>query len=253
MSETTTPEDGLAHRLRPDAPLRTIEPGLYSVLAERDAGAPYDRYAAAYDRAVSNATYLRIAWGLAPSDNADFIAQAFASDTEGVILDVAAGSSIDAAASYADTQRPTIVIDRSIAMLRRGRERLEARTGTHPEHVFFLQADANDLPLRDGSVTTLLCHGAYHVFPETDRLTAEWRRVLRPGGSAFVSSLVRGRWFGDRYLALLRRSGEIAPPRTRDEFTQRLAAELARPLDVEGVGNFAYARTRRPAEEGIHA
>ena len=230
--------------LAPGARLREVESGILSVLDDGDVGAPYDRVAATYDRAVANATYLRLAWGVTRDDNTRFIDAAFASANEGLLVDVAAGTCVDAAAVYARRARPTVVLDRSIAMLRRGRERLIEVAGEAPSHVTFLQADANALPFAAGSIATILCQGAYHVFPETTALTDEWRRVLAGEGHVFVSSLVRGRWFGDRYLGLLHRSGEIAAPRSAEEFRRRVERELARDLELEAVGNFAYARTR---------
>ncbi len=222
---------------------REVEPGLWSVLDEGDVGAPYDNRAAAYDRAVSNPSYLRIAWGLTRHDNQRFIDDAFRSRRDGWIADIAAGTCVDSAATYADTRRPTVVLDRSLDMLRRGRERLVEHAESVPSNVVFLQADAYALPFRCDAISTVLCHGAYHVFHETEQLTREWQSALAPDGQVFVSSLVRGRWIGDRYLGLLRRTGEIAPPRTAEEFRQRAESELGRPLDLEAVGNFAYART----------
>ena len=237
--------------IAPHATPREIEPGLFSVLEEGDVGAPYDRVAAFYDRAVSSPTYLRIAWGLAREDNARFIRDAIDSGDskddskeEGWIVDVAAGTCVDAAALHARAERPTIVLDRSVAMLRRARDRVVEFCGSVPPAIFFLQADATALPFRDGSISTILCQGAYHVFPDTGAITREWTRVASPGAGLFVSSLVLGRWLGDRYLSLLRRSGEIAPPRTAEAFQTRIEEELARPFELEAVGNFAYARGR---------
>ena len=226
------------------AALREVGNGLFSVLDEGDLGAPYDRVAATYDRAVSSPRYLRLAWGVTREDNPRFIDDAVASAPTGWIVDVAAGTCVDAAARHAQGARPTIVLDRSLAMLRRARERVLAFRDEIPSGLVFLQADANALPFVDGGVSTVLCQGAYHVFPETTSLTREWARVLAPGGDVFVSSLVLGRWFGDRYLGLLRRSGEIAPPRTAAEFRERIERELGRDFELEAVGNFAYARSR---------
>jgi SAM-dependent methyltransferase len=106
-----------------------------------------------------------------------------------------------------------------------------------------VQADASALPIRSQSVATLLCHGAYHVFPETAQIVSEWRRVLEPRGSLFVSSLVRGRWIGDRYLGALHRAGEVAEPRSPGQFAAALKAECGRPIRCEAIGSFAYART----------
>ena len=224
--------------------LREIEPQLFSALPPGDEGAHYDVFAAFYDRMVASPLYLRLAWGCTPSANAAFIRRAFESCGEGWVVDVAAGSCVDAVATYATTQRPTLVVDLSLAMLRRGMDRLRVLVRPLPENIIFLQADASSLPIRSNAVRTVLCHGAYHVFPAARDFVAEWRRVLHGEGAVFVSSLVRGRWFGDRYLNLLQRTGEVSAPFDAPRFAARLEETLDSPIHVETVGNFAYAYTR---------
>lgn len=230
--------------LKSDVNVREIGPALYSVLDAEIEGARYDSVAALYDRVISSDSYLWIAWGGNRDIQLDFIRQAFESTDEGWVLDLAAGSSVDSAAAYASTGRPILVVDRSLEMLHKGRERLQALTGTLPENVFFLQADAMSLPLVDRCVSTLLCHGSFHVLPSLDVVMSEWRRVLEHGGNIFVSSLVLGRWLGDRYLALLHRLGEVNPPLSATRFRQTLADGIAADFDLHTVGNFAYASAR---------
>lgn len=232
----------LARVLHPGHSLRRLGPGLYSALSEDEAGAPYDRHAALYDRAVSTNVYLRLAWGMTRDANARFIADAFAARPGGVLLDVAAGTGVDAAAAWATSARPVIVLDRSVAMLLRAQQRLAAEPTAPASPIAFLQADAFDLPLGDATIDTVLCHGAHHLFEDTTALARAWRRVLAPGGDVHVSSLVTGRWLGDRYLGLLHRSGEIAAPRDASDFGARLEAVFGVAPSMWRAGNFAYAR-----------
>lgn len=226
--------------LAPGASLREVEPGLLSVLEPEDEGAPYDARAAVYDRAVASRLYSELAWGLDPARHEAFIERALGSKTDGWALDVAAGSCVASAAAYASCSRPLIVLDRSLGMLRRGRDRLAGLLGSAPPNIIFLQADAAALPLCEGSVGTVVCHGAFHVFSEPHAVSGEWARVLAPGGSLFVSSLIRGRWLGDRYLGLLHRAGEITEPRSASEFAAAVRSRFAGASDLETVGNFAY-------------
>ena len=220
--------------------IRELEAGLVSVLDADDEGAPYDSRAAAYDRLVTSNGYSRVAWGVEPSAHTDFVASGLASEDEGWIVDVAAGSCASSAAAYPRTSRPLVVLDRSLGMLRRGMERLRRIHGSVPSNVLFMQADANALPFRDGSLATVICHGAFHVFSSPSAVCAEWGRVLRPGGGLYVSSLVRGRWLGDRYLGLLHRAGEVSRPRSPAEFRGALESELGVSGNLEVIGNFAY-------------
>ena len=223
-----------------DPPWRPLEEGLFSALEPDDEGALYDSRAAAYDRLVSSSWYCRVAWGFDARRSTDFVSRALGAG-EGWALDVAAGSCAPSAVAYLETSRPVIVLDRSLGMLRRGIARLRELAGHLPPHVAFVQADAAALPLRSSSMATVLCHGSYHVFPNTGPIASEWMRVIEPAGRLHVSSLVRGRWLGDRYLALLRRAGEIAEPRTADAFTRSLESETGRAARTEVFGNFAFA------------
>ena len=125
-------------------------------------------------------------------------------------------------------------------MLRRGMARLRELHGTVPPHIVFMQADANALPFRAGSMGTVVCHGAFHVFSDPSAVCAEWVRILKPGGQLYVSSLVRGRWLGDRYLGLLHRAGEVTRPRSAAEFAGLVESEMGASADLESIGNFAY-------------
>ena len=206
---------------------------------------PRDTRAAAYDRLVSMRWYSQIAWGVPPATHTDFIVRALTFETDGWALDVAAGSCLASASVYPKTSRPLIILDRSLEMLRRGMGRLRQLSGAIPPHVVFLQADANALPFRSESMATVLCHGAFHVFPSPSAVCAEWSRVLGSGGFLYVSSLVRGRWLGDRYLGLLHSAGEVTQPRTPGEFAGFVEAKLEGSAQLEALGNFAYVSIRK--------
>jgi ubiquinone/menaquinone biosynthesis C-methylase UbiE len=228
--------------LKPDIPIRQIEHSLFSVFEPDDEGARYDSIAVIYDRFISSPLYLRLAWGGSRSKQIAFIREAFNSQKEGCLLDLAAGSCIDSVYAYAETDRPIIVVDRSLHMLRRGMERMVSEAGAIPENVWFLQADALSLPIIDQKISTVLCHGAFHLFPSTDVIMGEWRRVLCDTGTTFVSSLVLARWVGDRYLNLLYRSGEVSKPMTSSDLQRTLSTGMTTECEVTTAGNFAYAR-----------
>ncbi len=225
------------------AQIRQLEPGLYSALPGTDAvSAPYDSRAALYDRMVSSDLYLRLAWGARRGTILSFMQAAFGA-ADGVIVDLTAGSAVDAAQLYCRTRRPVLVVDLSLTMLRKGMSRVQAVLGGLPSNLLFLQADALNLPLQNRCISTLLCHGGFHLLPDLGRVMSEWQRVLNADGSLYITSLVTGRSFGDAYLRLLHRAGEISPPRSPGEFETLLTNGLGQPLDVTVEGNFAYART----------
>lgn len=235
----------LTDLLAPGVEPRPVRDGIVSVLPPEEEGAPYDAHARVYDFLIQRRLYNRFMWGVDPSAYGAFVARALASRPTGAVADVAAGSCIESAARYAACGRPVVVLDRSVAMLERGVERVKAACGALPDPVHFLQADAYRLPFRDGAFSTVLCHGAWHVFDEPERAAAEWRRVLAAGGSCFVSSLVTGRERGDRYLAWLQQRGGVAGLHAPEAFAAAVARQLPGEQHLEVQGSMAFLTVDR--------
>ena len=60
-----------------------------------------------------------------------------------------------------------------------------------PDNIRFLVADAMDLALPDESFDIVICSQVYEHVPDADRLMAEIRRVLRPGGVCYFAATNR--------------------------------------------------------------
>ena len=127
-------------------------------------------------------------------------------------------------------------------MLKKGRTRLIQHVGRIPDNLVFLQADAFQLPFKQSAISTLLCHGAFHLLPDLPRFITECRRVLASEGDLHISSLVAERAFGNAYLKFLHRSGEVSPPMRADECRAILEAGMDRKVSIRTEGNFAYLR-----------
>jgi len=56
--------------------------------------------------------------------------------------------------------------------------------------------DAADLPFGDGAFDVVCCIDAFEHFPEPSRATAEFYRVLKPGGTVFLSAPQYGNMAG---------------------------------------------------------
>lgn len=56
----------------------------------------------------------------------------------------------------------------------------------------WVEADAAALPFPDASVDLISCVTALHIIPDTAAVTAEWRRMLRPGGRVVTATFLRG-------------------------------------------------------------
>ncbi len=225
-----------------DRPLRQLDDRLFSVLPEGTAGHAYDNRARAYDRMIGSRLYNRLAWGSSPADYRRFARRAVQSAPGGWFLDAGCGTLLLTADAYrAAPARPTVVLDRSLGMLRRARQRMRGGEKRLPSHVVFLQADLLDLPFRPGGFRTVMSMGMLHLFADVGPLAARLESLLLPDGGLYLTSLVENGRLGDRYLRLLHRHGEVAAPRTAAALEAGLRGALRRPLSYSVTGNMAYA------------
>ena len=89
-------------------------------------------------------------------------------------------------------------------------ERSAAELGLEVETVC---AEAETLPFADASFDLVFGHAVLHHIPDLERAFAEFRRVLRPGGTvAFCGEPSR---YGDRIAALPKRAGHLVAPALR--------------------------------------
>jgi SAM-dependent methyltransferase len=230
--------------LKHDVPLRELERGIYSILPPDEQPQAYDGKGAIYDLVIARPIYNRLVWGADVRDYAAFARQALDASSEGWLADVGCGSLAFTHDVYtAGITRPVVLLDRSLDMLRRARQRLCRATGSVPENIVLVLGDAFALPFQDGAIATVACPGLLHLFEQPENLVRELVRVLAPGGGLYLTSLVLRpeRRLSARWLAMLHRQGEVARPRTLDELLARLASAGV-PGGVQGVarGNMAY-------------
>jgi len=198
-------------------------------------GAPYDRRAALYDGLVRSRIYNNLAWSSSPADYAAFAARAVASD-DGPLLDAGAGSAAATAHLHAHSNRPSVLLDLSRAMLERADARIDA-AGTPAGHVRLCQADLLDPPFPRGGFTTVLAMGVAHLFEDLPALLASLRGQLASGGGLYLTSLVGETRRGRAYLRALHRASELATPLTADQLCQ----QLGRTRSFTTRGCMAYA------------
>ena len=223
-------------------PLRQLGDRTFSVLPEGTAGHAYDGRARAYDRMIGSRLYNRVAWGTSPAHYRRFAKRAVESAPGGWFLDAGCGTLLLTADAYlAAPGRPIVVLDQSLGMLERARERVLGGGKRLPPHVVFVQGDLLDLPFRPGAFRTVMSMGMLHLFAEVGPLAASLESLLLPDGGLFLTSLVENGRLGDRYLRFLHRQGEAAAPRTAAALEAQLRAALRRPLAYSVTGNMAYA------------
>jgi ubiquinone/menaquinone biosynthesis C-methylase UbiE len=94
------------------------------------------------------------------------------------------------------------------------------------DQVATVATEAETLPFEDESFDLVLGHAVLHHIPDLDRAFAEFRRVLRPGGTiVFAGEPSR---YGDRLAVLPKRAGLVVAPAWRrlTGSSARLVAEV---------------------------
>lgn len=164
----------------------------------------------------------------------------------GPLLDAGCGSLVFTSNVYAKLERPLILVDLSLGMLEAARARLIGILGGVPNNIFLLQADLRALPFRSNCFDTVLSMGMIHLFPRLGDVIPELRRVTEPTGELYLTSLVAERMIGRRYLALLHKAGEIAPPRScAGLLTELETVGLGRSVEIDLKGSMAFMVAQR--------
>jgi len=104
--------------------------------------------------------------------------------SDGVVVDLGCGTGISSQAIVEGTNRRVVAVDLSLEMLRNGQSK------RHADSICWVCSNAMELPLADAVADGVL---ALHVLPHLERrgiAFSEWRRVLKPGGSLFITHLM---------------------------------------------------------------
>jgi SAM-dependent methyltransferase len=123
----------------------------------------------------------------------------------GRVVEIGAGTGLNIA-HYPSGAQELILVEPEPAM----RRRLEPRVRRSDRHAIILDASAEQLPLADESVDTVVSTLVLCTVERPDRALAEIARVLRPGGQLLFIEHVRAEtpalaWWQDRLLGPWRR------------------------------------------------
>jgi ubiquinone/menaquinone biosynthesis C-methylase UbiE len=204
-----------------DVNLSCPEPGIYSVYSIGDTPGSYDSVGAStiYDVVACNRIYNRLMWGYSIKDYSALCEDILASSSEGWVLDLACGSLAFTAKIYENcSNRPIVFLDQSLKLLRKGKSRLEKLMGNISENMFFLHADALQLPFKANIFNTVISLNLLHCLCIDDVKTAlkEIKRVLTDGGNSAITTLVQSSRWSNAYLNMLAGSGALISRSSED-------------------------------------
>lgn len=219
------------------ADCRLVEPRIYSVLPEHDPANVYDtRFGAIYDLVACNPLYNRIIWGYSVNLFAALAHDALRSSALGTVLDLGCGSLAFTAGIYIQySERPVVLVDQSLNMLRRAKSRLVKENGSVPDNMIFLHADALRLPFREKSFQTIISENLLHCLADTGILLTELKNILAKNGRMYFTTLIRSHRLADRYLEALAKRGKLESRTVADH--QAVFAQLGIPVQYDINGN----------------
>ena len=233
----------LSEIISEDVTLNLVEPDIYSVYSIGDSPGAYDSIGAStvYDMVACNRFYNWLMWGYSVKDYAILCEDSLASSHEGWVLDLACGSLAFTAKVYANcSNRPVVFLDQSLKLLRKGKFRLEQLKGNIPENMFFLHADALQLPFKTNIFHTVISLNLLHCIDDIKTALKEIKRVLIDGGNFALTTLVQSRRWSNRYLNMLAGSGALIS-RNPDELLSAFN-EMEMQVTHKIKGNLAFIK-----------
>lgn len=204
-------ENDLSSMLSDNFKLRAVEPYLYSVFTNNEFGNEYDtQFGFIYDWVACNPIYNRLLWGYSIEIFPLITNEALNSAQFGSVLDIGCGSLTFTAKTYIQySERPVILMDQSLKMLRMGKARLIKQNGSVPKNLIFLHANALQLPFKENSFTTIHSENLLHCLHDTGILLNQVKTVLSSNGKMYFTTLVKTNRCGDKYLGALAKNGKL--------------------------------------------
>jgi len=225
--------------------LRTVEPNIYSVFPDNESGSEYDtQFGFIYDLVACNPLYNRIIWGYPVKIFSQIASEALRSSQAGYVLDIGCGSLAFTAKTYSQcTERPVVLVDQSIKMLRMAKARLTKQNGYIPENMTFLHADALRLPFKEKTFTTILSENLLHCLDDTSILLKQLKSIVSENGKMYFTTLVRANRFADKYLDALASSGKLVSRNSNDH--KKIFEQAGLSIECHPTGNILVIRGKK--------
>lgn len=241
----TMDESRLLSMLLNDFTLRSVEPDIFSVLPDDETGNEYDsQFGFLYDLIACNPLYNRLIWGYSVKIFSQVAGEAISSSQDGPLMDIGCGSLAFTAEAYSGhTDRPLVLLDQSLKMLRMAKARLLKQKGKIPENVVFVHADALQLPFKEETFATILSENLLHCLNDTGLLLKQLKSIIRTNGKMYFTTLVRTNRFADEYLEALADRGKLVSRNVADH--KSIFEQVGLPAEYKTIGSILVIKTNR--------
>lgn len=99
------------------------------------------------------------------------------------MLDLGCGSLAFTAKEYSQyTDRPVVLADQSLKMLRMAKSRLIKQNGKMPDNLVFLHSDALHLPFQENAFNTIISENLLHCLDDTSPLLKQLKNIIAKNG-----------------------------------------------------------------------
>ncbi len=232
-------ENDLSSILLESFTLRAVEPHIYSVLSSNESGNEYDtQFGFIYDLVACNPIYNRLIWGYSVKIFPQIANDALRSIPEGNVLDLGCGSLAFTAKAYSQyAERPVVLADQSLKMLRMAKSRLIKQNGKVPDNLVLLHSDALHLPFQENVFATIISENLMHCLDDTSILLKQLKNIKSKNGKIYFTALVKSNRLADRYLGALANAGKLVSRSMGDH--QAIFEQLGMPIKYEINGNMA--------------
>ena len=234
---STMTENNLSSMLRDAVTLRKVEASIYSVLPNDETGSEYDsHFGFIYDLVACNPVYNLVIWGYSVKIFSQIASEALKSSQNGPFLDIGCGSLAFTAKIYSQyAERPMVLADQSLKMLRMAKEKFKKQKGGIPENVCFLHADALQLPFKENTFTTILSENLLHCLNNAEILLKQLKSIVSGNGNMYFTTLVKANRFADKYLEMLANSGKLVSRNVKDH--KRIFEQVGLSAKYKATGN----------------
>jgi ubiquinone/menaquinone biosynthesis C-methylase UbiE len=255
-------ENDLSALLRENTILRSVEPGIYSVLPNNESGNEYDsQFGFIYDLVACNPIYNRIIWGYSVKMFPKIAVDALWSSSEGNVLDLGCGSLAFTAKAYSQyADRPVVLADQSLKMLRMAKTRLIKQNGKLPDNLVFLHSDALNLPFQENAFATIISENLLHCLDDTSIFLKQLRNIISENGKIYFTTLIKTNRLADKYLQALADGGKLIVRTVADH--KEIFKQVGLAATYETNGNLLSIQCEKyqkiseqssPADTGISA